>query len=103
MIGKSILKFVTIYIIQVGAIWGFVEGYTYFKGDHLKKLLGPYWVVLYGLPALIALILTMRQITKKNASANSRGDIIITKGAYSPGKVGGDYEVNIHEQKKRKN
>lgn len=103
MIAKGIIKFFAIYIIQVGSIWGFVEGYTYFRGDHLKKLLGPYWVILYGLPAIIALIATIKQISKIDNSANSHGDIIITKGKYSPGKVGGNYEVNIHEQKKRKN
>lgn len=103
MITKGILKFVMIYIIQVGSIWGFMEGYTYFNGDHLKKILGPYWILLYGLPAVVALIAAVLHTLKTKDSTNSDGEVIITKGNYSPGKVSGDYKVNIYEQKKQKN
>ena len=102
MIAKTIFKFMGIYIVQVGTIWGFVEGYTYFKGDHLKNLLGPYWILLYGVPALIALIATALSSLKSSNSKKSEGTTIVTKGKYSPGIVGHDYEVNIHEKKKRK-
>lgn len=99
MIDKSILRFFIIYIIQVGSFWGFFEGYTYFKGDHLKKLLGPYWILLYGLPAIIALIVTIIQTLKTDDPEKSHGDIIITHGDRSPGKVEGDcnYNANNHE------
>ena len=43
------------YAIFVGALWGLIEGTTYFKHDALKKFLGPYWwLVLYALPVFIA-------------------------------------------------
>ena len=102
MIGKIIFKFMGIYIVQVGTIWGFVEGYTYFRGDHLRNLLGPYWILLYGVPALIALIVTAFPFIKSPDSEISQGTTMITKGQCSPNIVGRDYEVKINEQKKRK-
>ena len=36
---KTIIMAIAIYIVQVGALWGLLEGYTYFKGDTLKTLM----------------------------------------------------------------
>ena len=47
--------FITAYISLVGGIWGFVEAYTYFRGDALRQLLGSsWWLLYYVIPALIA-------------------------------------------------
>lgn len=47
--------FITTYIALVGGIWGFMEAYTYFRGDALKQLLGSsWWLLYYVIPALIA-------------------------------------------------
>jgi len=42
------------YSTLVGGVWGILEAYTYFRGDSLKRMLGPYWILLYAMPLLIA-------------------------------------------------
>ena len=46
--------FFTVYLAIVAGIWGFLEAYTYFEGDSLRELLGPYWLAIYGLPLFFA-------------------------------------------------
>ena len=46
---KSAIKFFALYIVQVGTLWGLLEGYTYFMGDALKNLLGSFWILIYGI------------------------------------------------------
>lgn len=53
---KAVIMTMVIYISQVGVFWGLLEGYTYFKGDALKKNIGEYWVFLYLLPIITTAI-----------------------------------------------
>lgn len=94
---KKIFKFAAIYLVQVGIIWGFCESYTYFKDDDLKALLGEYWILIYILPVISSLIITLN---KNSDSEKNIEEKILTKGKYSPGKVDGNYTVNNHEEKK---
>lgn len=52
-------RFIGIYIGIVIAIWGFLDAYTYFIDDKLKELLGSYWLLLYGIPLIPALIIAL--------------------------------------------
>jgi hypothetical protein len=42
------------YSALVGGVWGILEAYAYFRDDSLKRMLGPYWILLYAIPLLIA-------------------------------------------------
>lgn len=86
-----------LYILQVGALWGLIEGYTYFKGDNLKTILGSYWIMIYIIP-IISTIYVLYNKTRDKASAH---EAVVTQGNYSPGEVGGDYafqQRSIHEE-----
>lgn len=86
---NKVIKSIVIYIAQVGALWGFLEGYTYFKGSALKEFLGPYWLLIYILPLLTTAYVIYRGSQKEeNVQKN-----ITTQGDFSPGKVGGSYTV----------
>jgi len=50
------------YLALVTAIWGFVEAFTYFQGDSLKRMLGGNWVWLYILPFVISLCVALVRI-----------------------------------------
>ncbi len=54
-----IKSFLGSYFILVAGIWGFLEAYTYFQDDHLKKVLGPYWWIIYVLPLFISLFMAI--------------------------------------------
>ena len=43
------------YLTIVVGLWGFIEAFTYFKGEQLKMSLGDYWISFYGVPVVIAL------------------------------------------------
>jgi hypothetical protein len=88
---KKLLQFLAFYIVQAGTLWGLLDGYTYFKGDDLKNSLGSYWVLIYILPVFTAAYFTMQGTKKEDAVQES----ITTQGDFSPGKVGGDYSVQM--------
>jgi hypothetical protein len=56
---KTVVAFLGSYIVLVLGIWGFIEAYTYFEGDHLKQIVGPYWWALYGVPIPVALCVAL--------------------------------------------
>lgn len=55
------------YFTFVAGIWGFLEAYTYFRGDYLREIVGSYWIFIYSLPLLPAIIIG---IVKPNNSEN---------------------------------
>lgn len=86
---KNALKFIALYIVQVGALWGLLEGYSYFKGDALKEFLGSYWILVYIIPLFITAYVMVRDARGDGAIVES----ITTQGDFSPGKVEGNYAV----------
>ncbi|MCI0527794.1 MAG: NB-ARC domain-containing protein, partial [Nitrospira sp.] len=50
------------YVALVLTAWGLIEASTFFKGDDLKNLIGPYWPLLYLLPLVIALFVAGVQL-----------------------------------------
>jgi hypothetical protein len=91
---KRIIKSVVVYSAQVCALWGLLEGYTYFKGDALKAFLGGYWVLIYILPLFATAYLAFQE-SHEGGTANEN---ITTRGNFSPGKVGQNYSVGIDEE-----
>ena len=91
---KNAIKFIALYIIQAGALWGLLDGYTYFKGSALKDFLGPYWVLIYIIP----LFTSAHMILRKGKSENIMGGNISTQGNFSPGKVTGNYAVRTQPE-----
>ncbi len=87
---NKIIKSIIIYIVQIGTLWGLLEGYTYFKDDVLKEVLGPYWLLIYILP----LFTTAFIIFKDKRPKDSVQENITTQGNFSPGKVNGNYAVH---------
>jgi len=61
------------YFTFVGSIWGFLEAYTYFRGNSLKKALGPYWVLIYSLPLLVAFVIAL--VSLKSGFEKHRGEV----------------------------
>jgi hypothetical protein len=88
---KKSLKFIAIYAAQVGAIWGLLEAYSYFKGDALKDFLGQFWILIYIIPLLTTAFL----VARGNGNENAVQESITTQGDFSPGKVGGNYNVQM--------
>lgn len=86
---KNAIKFLTLYIVQVGTLWGLLEGYSYFMGDALKNLLGSFWILIYIIPLFTTLYIFMKGVSEETDVKES----ISTEGKYSPGKVRGDYSV----------
>ena len=86
---KKTLKFITVYAVQAGTIWGLLEAYTYFKGDALRDYLGQFWILIYIIPLLTTIFLAARD----NGNENPVQESITTQGDFSPGKVGGNYTV----------
>ena len=61
------------YVVLVTSIWGFIEAYTYFQGDSLKRMLGGNWVWLYILPSIISVFISVvRVVPHKTDTENSR-------------------------------
>jgi hypothetical protein len=85
---KHVLKFLGLYIVQAGTLWGLLDGYTYFKGDALKNFLGPYWILIYIIPLFTTVL-----ITREAKDVGNVQESITTQGDFSPGKVGGNYSV----------
>ena len=72
MLSKSFwLSVFLSYTTLVIGVWGFVQAYTYFQGDSLKKALGPYWVVIYLLPLPIAFFIGIRRARIKQPEPNN--------------------------------
>jgi len=67
------------YVGTVVAIWGFLEAYTYFRGDHLKQVLGPHWLLVYSLPILPALVLAFLS-TRKDTNFIIMGNVLDAEG-----------------------
>ncbi|MBN2443612.1 MAG: hypothetical protein JXJ04_19790 [Spirochaetales bacterium] len=92
---KTVIRFICTYGIQVGALWSFLEGYTYFKNNVLKNFLGSFWILIYIIPLVTTTIYILVRKAGKNNEAG-KDDIeedIQTLGNYSPGKVNGHYTV----------
>jgi len=66
------IALISSYIALVTATWGFIEAYTYFQGDGLKRMLGENWVLLYILPAVISFFIATIRIFlfQKNVNLN---------------------------------
>lgn len=75
-------------------IWDFISN----QYEWIFSGIGVYFIS--GIVAFIGFI-AFRKWRKKMTN-KEKNDIIITHGNQSPGKVGGNYEVNINEQKKSK-
>lgn len=88
---KKSVKFIAIYAAQIGTIWGLLEAYSYFKGDALRVFLGPYWVLIYIFPLITTAYLVARGDKKEDKVEES----ITTQGDFSPGRVGGNYTVQM--------
>lgn len=59
-LGFNIKLFLAVYFSLVASIWGVAEAYTYFTDDALRIVLGSYWwTILYGLPLIIALLISI--------------------------------------------
>lgn len=87
-----IAKALIIYIIQVGSLWGALEGYTYFKGDALKSTLGEFWILMYILPVFTTLLYILWQRKNIQTTVN-RQQVASTEGDFSPGIVERNYSV----------
>jgi len=87
---KTVFAIIAIYIAQVGALWGVLGGYTYFKDDSLKAFLGKFWIALYIIPVFTTIIYIFFRGVKETNNINEN---ILTEGSYSPGKVAGSYSV----------
>jgi len=91
---NQVIKSVAIYIVQVGALWGLLEGYTYFKDDALKDFLGSYWILIYILPIFTTVYFAFRESHVEETVHEN----ITTRGDFSPGKVGQNYSIGIHQE-----
>jgi len=81
------------YLAQVGILWGALEGFTYFREDNLKVILGGWWWLLYVLPLLTTAIYFA---TRKGDLMAGDSENIETHGVASPGKVGGSFSARIN-------
>jgi hypothetical protein len=59
MLSTFIKSFLSSYFVLEASIWGFLEAYTYFQDDRLKKVLGPYWWIVYVFPLFISLFMAI--------------------------------------------
>jgi len=87
---KKVIKFTALYIAQVGALWGLLEGFSYFKGNALKEFLGQYWVLIYIIPIITTTACIIHRGGSDEAAVKEN---ISTQGKFSPGKVGGNFAV----------
>lgn len=96
---EMIVKIIIVYIVQVGSLWGLLEGYTYFTDDSLKMFLGSFWIALYIVPIITTALyfLSQQKGNNKMKSDKKTEETITTEGDYSPGIVKKNYSV------KRKN
>jgi hypothetical protein len=92
---KTAFILIAIYIAQVGALWGVLGGYTYFKDDSLKAFLGEFWIALYIIPIFTTIIYIVFRGVKET---NSTNEIILTEGDHSPGRVAGSYSVGLQPE-----
>jgi hypothetical protein len=44
---KTVVNIVVATGLTISAFWGAVEAFTYFGGDWLKNLLGPFWIIIF--------------------------------------------------------
>jgi hypothetical protein len=44
---RTVVSIVVATGVTISALWGAVEAFTYFGGDWLKNLLGPYWIIIF--------------------------------------------------------
>lgn len=98
MITNKPLKTIIIYIVQVGSLWGLLEGYTYFKDDALKEFIGPYWILIYILPFISTAFIILRESRMKGHMQEN----ISTQGDFSPGKIKGDYSISTNAESSNK-
>lgn len=103
---KTVILAMAIYISQVGALWGLLEGYTYFKGDTLKTVLGAYWLLLYIFPLITtAVYIKFFEGNEKKEFGGTGGDAEVigdgearggkggNSGMFGPGGKGGNARV----------
>ena len=79
------------YIALVTGTWGFLEAYTYFQGDYLKNMIGPYWVSIYLIPLPIALIVGFIRSKTKNHQTPSKTYINAKKNHLKTNTSKGDF------------
>lgn len=101
---KIIFEIFISYIIQVGTLWGLLEGYTYFKGDALKTFLQGYWVLIYIIP-IFTTIAYVKFSRGDEQSGGQGGDAEVIgdgeayggkgghSGTFGPGGKGGNARV----------
>jgi hypothetical protein len=65
-------RFLITYFGLVAGIWGFLEAYTYFKGNSLKRTLGPYWVLIYSFPLVLALVIAILGSSKDDTKSTHK-------------------------------
>lgn len=86
---RRVIRAVVTYIVQVGALWGLLEGFTHFKGEALKTFLGRGWVLIYILPLLSTAYIMFRELHEEEVMKKK----IKTSGDFSPGEVAGNYSI----------
>lgn len=99
---KRKIMFIAIasYIVQVGALWGLLEGYTYFTDDSLKNILREYWILLYIIPVVttVAYIKDFKEpgpaggpggVAEAIGDGEARGGKGGNSGSFGPGGKGG--------------
>lgn len=87
---KDVIKFIVLYIAQVGALWGLLEGYSYFRGDALKNSLGGFWILIYIIPFFTAIFVITLGSNDEEKKVEKE---IKTAGDFSPGQVDGNYSI----------
>jgi hypothetical protein len=74
---KVFFRFVVVYLSTVGILWGFLEAFTYFQGNKLKHIIGPYWVLMYIAPLFSSFLIIYVRYRKEIADGHfGRLDII---------------------------
>lgn len=68
---RFFITFIGGYIAQVGAFWGFLEAYTYFRDDSLKLMIGNYWSLVYILPVITSILFSIYYTRSKEESAGN--------------------------------
>lgn len=71
---KLVITFLASYILSVGAFWGLLEGFSYFRDDTLKDVAGNSWYwLIYGIPVMPAAWMTIQsQKPTEDASTNTK-------------------------------
>lgn len=90
---KTLLKLISIYILQVGALWSFLGAYTHFKGDSLKLFLEPFWLAIYIFPIITTGAYMFFQKKQIPLTPTASPIKVSTEADFSPGIVEKDYSV----------